>query len=103
MGEDQSVVSKSVLVVTSLARLARIISVASPVTGAVPLAVRVKVTVGGLARLTLVIAASILMIVEMTVMLLMPAVDRSQYEGDSAGLANAVWILFAVFMVNIAF
>ncbi len=51
-------------------------------------------------RRPLVIAASVLMIVEMTVMLLMPAVDRSQYEGDSAVLANAVWILFVVFMVN---
>lgn len=51
-------------------------------------------------RRPLVIGAAILMIVEMAIMLLMPAVDRNQFDGDSEGLQNAVWILFIVFMIN---
>lgn len=51
-------------------------------------------------RRPLVIAAAILMMVEMLVMFLMPVVDKTQYDGDSAGLEAALWLLFAVFLVN---
>ncbi|MEX2581342.1 MAG: MFS transporter [Verrucomicrobiales bacterium] len=51
-------------------------------------------------RRPLVIGAAVLMMVEMSVMFLMPVVDRSSYEGDPEGLRTAVWLLFAVFMVN---
>ena len=51
-------------------------------------------------RRTLVIAAAILMIIEMLIMLLMPVVDPANFVGDAAGLNQAVWILFSVFLVN---
>ncbi len=51
-------------------------------------------------RRKLVIFAAILMIIEMTVMLLMPPVDRELYGDNTAALAGAVGSLFAVFLVN---
>lgn len=51
-------------------------------------------------RKKLVILAAVLMIVEMSVLLLMPAANPAQYADDPGGLAKAAWILFAVFMAN---
>lgn len=51
-------------------------------------------------RKKLVVLASILMMIEMAVLLLMPAANPAQYEGDPVGLERAAWLLFAVFMAN---
>lgn len=53
-----------------------------------------------LGRRPLVISAAVLMIIEMTVMLLMPAVKRGQFDGNPAALNSAVWVLFIVFLIN---
>ena len=51
-------------------------------------------------RKKLVVSAAILMIVEMVVLLLMPAANPANYEGNPEGLGRAAWVLFFVFMAN---
>jgi len=51
-------------------------------------------------RKPLVIAAAILMTLEMGIMLALPVVDRSAYADDPEGLRNAVGFLFGIFLLN---
>lgn len=51
-------------------------------------------------RRTLIIWAAILMVVEMVILGVTPVVDRSAFEGDPDGLNHAVFVLFAIFIVN---
>ncbi len=51
-------------------------------------------------RRSLVIFASILMLIEMGIMCAMPVVDRERFAGDPEGLSAAVVILFSVFIFN---
>ncbi len=51
-------------------------------------------------RRPLVIAAAMLMIIEMVIMLLMPAADPAKFIGDPEGLNSAIWVLFVVFLIN---
>ncbi len=53
-----------------------------------------------LGRRTLVVAAAVLMVVEMLVLALVPVVDRAALAGDPEALERALWVLFAVFCVN---
>lgn len=51
-------------------------------------------------RRTLVVAAAILMVVEMGVLCAMPVVDPGAFAGDPEGLRRAIAIVFAVFCLN---
>lgn len=51
-------------------------------------------------RRTLVVAAAVLMVVEMLVLALVPVVDREAFAEDPEALARALWVLFGVFCVN---
>lgn len=51
-------------------------------------------------RRPLVITAAILMMIEMSIMIMMPVIDRSKFAGNPEELNHAVWILFVVFMIN---
>ncbi len=51
-------------------------------------------------RKPLVVTAAILMVLEMLVLLIMPAANPANYVDDPEGLSRAAWLLFLVFMVN---
>jgi len=51
-------------------------------------------------RRTLVVAAAVLMLVEMVVICLAPVVDPTAHAGDPEALNRSVWLLFVVFCVN---
>ena len=51
-------------------------------------------------RRTLVVAAAIMMVVEMSVLMLMPVVDLATGSGDAETVKNAVWWLFVIFCIN---
>ncbi|MCB1087411.1 MAG: MFS transporter, partial [Verrucomicrobiae bacterium] len=53
-----------------------------------------------LGRRTLVVAAGILMVIEMLVLSAMPVVNPEAFAGDPAALNRSIWVLFVVFLVN---
>jgi len=51
-------------------------------------------------RRPLVIAAAVLMIIEMSIMIMMPVIDRTNFAGNPEGLNHAIRVLFVVFLIN---